>query len=139
MVLSVFMLHSVKGIETATSEFAGLGFAAIPAILIYAIFNTALPEEILFRGFILKRLSGKCGFKGANTMQSIIFGIIHGAMFFSLTGPVKAVLIILFTGMIAWAMGFLNEKCADGSILPSWCIHAIANIFSGICSAFMLF
>ena len=139
MVLSVFMLHSIKGIETATSDFAGLGAAAIPAILVYAIFNTALPEEILFRGFILKRLSGKCGFVGANTMQSIIFGIIHGWMFFSLVGSVKAVLITVFTGMIAWAMGFLNEKGADGSILPSWCIHAVANIFSGICSAFLFF
>lgn len=139
MVLSIFMLYSVKGIETATSEFAGLGFAAIPAILVYAIFNTSLPEEILFRGFMLKRLSGKCGFKEANLMQSITFGIIHGAMFFSLTGPVKAALITVFTGMIAWAMGYLNEQRADGSILPSWCIHAIANIFSGICSAFLVF
>ncbi len=139
MVLSVFMLYSVKGIETATSEFAGLGLAAIPAILIYAIFNTSLPEEILFRGFILKRLSAQSGFKSANLMQSILFGIIHGAMFFSLTGPVKAVLITGFTGLIAWAMGYLNEQRADGSILPSWCIHAVANIFSGICSAFLLF
>ena len=139
MVLSVFMLHSVKGIETATSEFTGLGAAAIPAILVYAILNTSLPEEILFRGFIIKRLSGKCGFQGANLMQSFIFGIIHGAMFFSLTGPVKAALITGFTAMIAWAMGYLNEQRADGSILPSWCIHAIANIFSGICAAFLLF
>ena len=36
-------------------------------------------------------------------------------------------------------MGFVNEKKAGGSILPSWCIHAVANLFSGICSAFMLF
>jgi len=35
-------------------------------------------------------------------------------------------------------MGYINEKKADGSILPSWSIHAIANIFSGVCSAFLL-
>ena len=63
---------------------------------------------------------------------------MHGVMFFSAAGPVKAVLITLFTGSIGWLMGYINEKKADGSILPSWSIHAIANIFSGVCSAFLL-
>ena len=47
----------IKGIETATSEFTGLGIMAIPAIVVYAAFNTAFPEELLFRGFLLKRLT----------------------------------------------------------------------------------
>ena len=139
MLVSVFMLTSLKGVEMATSDFAGLGIGALPAILVYAIFNTALPEEMLFRGFILKRLANKTGFTEANIFQALIFGVIHGAMFFSLTGPVKAVLIILFTGIIGWFMGYINEKKAGGSIMPSWMIHSIANIFSGICSAFLLF
>jgi hypothetical protein len=36
-------------------------------------------------------------------------------------------------------MGYVNEKKAGGSILPGWGIHAVANIFSGICSAFIIF
>jgi hypothetical protein len=36
-------------------------------------------------------------------------------------------------------MGYVNEKKAGGSIIPGWCIHAIANIFSGACAAFSLF
>lgn len=139
LLLSVFMLISVRGMETATSEFSGLGASAIPAILVYAIFNTALPEEILFRGFLLKRVASKFNFTAGNTVQSVLFGLMHGVMFFLVAGPLKAVLIVLFTGVIGWFMGYLNEKKAGGSIIPSLIIHSTANIFSGLCSAFLIF
>ena len=139
LILSVFILYFLKGVETATSDFSGLGASAIPAILIYAILNTALPEEILFRGFLLKRISNKFGFAAGNIVQALLFGLLHGVMFFSAVGAVKALVVIVFTGGIGWGMGYTNEKGSGGSILPSWCIHAIANIFSGLCSAFLLF
>ncbi len=43
----VLTLYVVRGMETATSEFTGLGAAALPAIVVYAAFNTAFPEELL--------------------------------------------------------------------------------------------
>ena len=52
---------------------------------------------------------------------------------------IAAVIILVFTAMIAWAMGYINEKKANGSIIPSWIIHTIANIFSGVCAAFVIF
>ena len=130
--------YLIKGVETAVSEFAGLGASAIPAIIIYATFNTAFPEELLFRGFLLKRLANKFGFHIANFTQALLFGLMHGAMFFSLVGVVKAVLIIGFTGAIAWFMGYVNEKCSKGSIIPSWTIHTVSNLFAGICAAFSI-
>lgn len=139
MALSAYMLYSLRDIEMATSDFNGLGAAAIPAILIYAVLNTSLPEEIVFRGFLLKRISAKFGFHAGNTVQALLFGIMHGVMFFSYTGIVKAVVITLFTGVIGWLMGYVNEKKAEGSLIPGWCIHAVANIFSGLCAAFMIF
>ena len=139
LILSVYVLKSVSNVETATSMFSGAGITAVPGIMVYAFLNTSLPEEILFRGFLLKRLSGKIGFTVSNALQSIIFGLMHGALFFTAAGVVKAILIVVFTGAIGWCMGYVNEKKSGGSILPSWCIHAAANIFSGICSAFMLF
>ena len=139
LLLGAYSLYIVKGIETATSDFKGLGTAAIPAILVYALFNTAFPEEIIFRGFLLKRLQNKFGFKAANSVQAVVFGIVHAIMFFNLVGIVKAVIILVFTAAIAWFMGYINEKRADGSIIPSWIIHSIANIFSGLCAAFMIF
>lgn len=131
-------LYAVKDIETAASEFSGLGVTAIPAIVIYAAFNTAFPEELLFRGFILKRLANKFGFVTANIIQALLFGLLHGVIFFPLTGTLKTVLIILFTGVIAWFMGYINEKRSDGSIIPSWIIHTASNLFSGICAAFLI-
>ena len=138
MTVSILTLYLIKDIETATSEFKGLGISALLPALIYAIFNTSLPEEIFFRGFLLKRLSNKFGFRVANVIQSIIFGLLHGIMFFSLVGIVKAMIIILLTGIIAYAMGYVNEKKANGSILPSWFIHALSNIFASIIAMFSI-
>lgn len=134
----VLTLYALRGVETATSEFAELGLVAIPAIIVYATFNTAFPEELLFRGFLLKRLANKLGFNIANLIQALLFGLLHGAMFFSIVGVIKSILIIVFTGAIAWFMGYINEKNSNGSIIPSWIIHTISNLFSGICAAFAI-
>jgi len=131
-------LYATKDIETATSEFAGLGITAVPAIIIYAAFNTAFPEELLFRGFLLKRIANRLGFNTANFIQAFLFGVLHGVMFFSIAGAIKTIIIILFTGTIAWYMGVINEKSSNGSIIPSWIIHTISNLFSGICAAFSI-
>lgn len=127
---SVYTLYIIKDIETAASEFKGLGVSALLPALIYAIFNTSLPEEIFFRGFLLKRLSHKVGFRIANIIQSSIFGLLHGILFFGFAGILKAIIIILLTGASAFAMGYVNERKANGSILPSWFIHALSNIFA---------
>ena len=138
IVSGALTLYTIRDIETATSEFTGLGVAAIPAIVVYAAFNTAFPEELLFRGFILKRLANKFGFNIANFIQALLFGLLHGAIFFALVGVLKTILIIIFTGVIAWFMGYINEKNANGSIIPSCIIHTISNLFSGIYAAFSI-
>lgn len=138
ILLGSLILYILQYVETATSEFTGLGVQAVPSIIIYAALNTALPEEILFRGFLLKRLQNKIGFIGANVIQALLFGLLHGAMFLTLVGIIKSMLIILFTGIIAWFMGYINEKKANGSIIPSLIIHTVSNLFSGICSAFLI-
>lgn len=138
MILSVLTLYMIKDVETATSKFQGLGISGLLPALVYAIFNTSLPEEIFFRGFLQKRLSNKFDFLIANIVQSTLFGLMHGIMFFSLTGALKAVMLILLTGTVAFAMGYINEKKANGSIIPSWTIHALANIFSSVIEMFSI-
>ena len=138
LAISLVFLKGLNNIESATSEFQGLGFAALPAIFIYAVFNTSLPEEILFRGFILKRLANKIGFTKANFIQGILFGILHGVMFFPLVGNLKSILIILLTSLIALSMGYINEKLSGGSIIPSWIIHAFSNLIAGLYAAFYI-
>ena len=79
--VSVFTLYLTKDVETATSEFEGLGISALLPAFVYAVFHTSLPEELLFRGFLLKRLSHPFGFRAANIIQGLLFGLLHGAMF----------------------------------------------------------
>ena len=97
LIVSFITIYLIKDIETVTSEFAGMGVSALLPALIYAIFNTALPEEILFRGFLLKRIASKFGYMIANIIQSTIFGLLHGFMFFYVLGIVKTIVIIFFT------------------------------------------
>ena len=136
---SIFIFPLTRSIETATSTFSGMGLKALPSILIYSFLQTSLPEELLFRGFLLKRLVNHMPFFFANTIQAIAFGLLHGILFVSLVSIEITLFITLFTGVIAAYLGFVNEKKAGGSILTSWIIHALANIFSGIVAAFSLF
>lgn len=136
MVLPYFLLFFRSWFDpskTAAADFSGKGIGALPAILAYAILGTALPEEIFFRGFLLKRLQGKLGFLGANLVQSLLFGLIHALMFIQLIGFLKAVLIFAFISLIAYVFGAINEKKAGGSILPSFFIHAFTNTAAGLC------
>ena len=55
-VLSVVLLSSAAG-GTASSRFAGSGIYGAIAVLFYAFIQTGLSEEILFRGFLGKKLS----------------------------------------------------------------------------------
>lgn len=78
-------------------------------------------------------------FNVANIIQSILFALLHGVMFFPLVGVEKSLLIITFTGLVAYFLGFINEVKFKGSIIPSWIIHALSNIFAGLSSAFLFF
>lgn len=138
-VTSIGILALIQGVKMATSVFYGAGIRALPSAIVYAFLTTALSEEILFRGFLLKRIANRWGFTTANIIQAVIFGILHGAMFFPLVGVLKAGIIIAFTGGIGWCMGYVNEKKAGGSIVPSWLIHGIANLFSASMSMFAIF
>ena len=136
---SIFIFPLTRSIETATSAFSGMGLKALPSILIYSFLQTSLPEELLFRGFLLKRLVNHMPFVFANTIQAIAFGLLHGVLFASVVSLEVTFFIIFFTGAIAAYLGFVNEKKAGGSILTSWIIHALANILSGLVVAFSLF
>ena len=57
-------------------------------------------------------------------------------MFVSVVESMKLLLIVVFTGAIAWCIGYINESKANGSIIPGWIIHGIANLFSAFISMF---
>lgn len=139
LLLSLYLLFITKDIETATSQFSGLGVSGIAGAVVYSFIQTSFTEELFFRGFLLKRIGHKFGFYAGNIIQSVLFALLHCAMFISLTDAFHVVLITLFTGIIAFIMGYINEQEAEGSIFPSWFIHGAANMVSSIFSLFRVF
>ncbi|MCR5448413.1 MAG: CPBP family intramembrane metalloprotease [Solobacterium sp.] len=126
-----------EGVTTAGSQFAGEGLKAVPAALCYAFIRTALSEEILLRGFILKQLQNQFGFITGNTVQALLFGLIHGIPFGLITRSIFTfVLLTLLPGIIGWYQGWLNEKQCSGSIVPSWLMHGFINLISAVFSLF---
>ena len=124
-----------EGVTTAGAQFAGQGLVAIPSVIFYAFLRTALSEEILFRGFILKRVQEKLGFAVGNTVQAVLFGLMHGIPFGIATKSVPAFLLLtLMPGLFGWYQGWLNEKQCGGSIVPSWVLHGCVNFVTAIMS-----
>ncbi|MGF7048083.1 membrane protease YdiL (CAAX protease family) [Paenibacillus sp. DS2015] len=116
----------------ATSQFIGQGMSAFIPALIYGFLQTGFSEELFFRGFLTKRLVHKFGFQIGNGIQGLLFGLMHGLMFLSVAGLLGAMIITLFTGIVGWLMGWINEKQSDGSILSSWLLHGCANTLASI-------
>lgn len=136
--LSFVLFRWLYSIKTGFADFSGKGIGALPTILAIAILGTALPEEIFFRGFLLKRLQGKLGFLGANLVQSLLFGLMHALMFIQQTDVLIAMVIFAYTSLIAFVLGAINEQQANGSILPSFFIHTLVNTTAGLLFAFSL-
>lgn len=126
--IGLIVANYSEGITMAGSSFAGKGAAAVPAILAYGYIRTGLAEELLFRGFLGKRISSKFGFAVGNTIQALLFGALHGVPFGMATGSIfVTILMTILPGMFGWFQGWLNEKRCGGSILPSWLLHGTMN------------
>ncbi|MHC1750889.1 MAG: lysostaphin resistance A-like protein [Cellulosilyticaceae bacterium] len=136
LLMLIIMTQLMGDIDTAASQFSNQGWKAFPHILFFSIVQTGLSEEIFFRGFLGKRFINKFGFKVGNTIQAVLFGLIHGIPFGLATGSILiTMLLILLPGIIGWIQGWMNERCSGGSIIPSWITHATMNILSGLSMA----
>jgi len=119
--------------STMTGKFRamGPGISTLVVLVAAAVIKTSLSEEILFRGFVAKRLIAWLGFQVGNISQAFIFGIIHFAIFINLSeGLFFPIAILIISGLGAYISAYLNEKLANGSIIPGWISHAMANLVS---------
>lgn len=128
----------VNSSDMATSKFLGQGISALIPALIYSFLQTGFSEELFFRGFLTKRLINQFGFKIGNIVQSLLFGLMHGLLFISLTGLIGSIIIIVITGLTGWLMGWINEKQSNGSIISSWLLHGCANTIASVIAMFDL-
>lgn len=124
-----------EGVTTAGSQFKGQGIAALPAVLFYAFLRTALSEEILFRGFLLKRLQNRFCFAAGNAVQAVLFGLMHGIPFGLVTKSAAVFLLLTaIPGLFGWYQGWLNERQCGGSVIPSWLLHGCMNFLTAVLS-----
>lgn len=114
-------------------SFRQTGWSAqtVAVLLLWAVVQTSLTEEIFFRGFLCKRLSEKWGWRTGCAVQAALFGALHLPAVWG-KGLLPALVILLLTGGIGFALGWLCQRRAGGSILYGWCIHAVANILSTV-------
>lgn len=119
--------------ESVTGRIHELGFGpqAVLMVLIMALLKTSLSEEIFFRGFVAKRLIAWLGFQTGNIIQAVIFGLIHTLLFLTISkNPLFLFVIFLFPALGAYFKAYLNEKMADGSIIPGWIAHGFGNVLA---------
>jgi membrane protease YdiL (CAAX protease family) len=140
LMLPLLSMPGFKEVATAPHTVAGrlrsLGFTGRSVILLilYAVFQTSLSEEILFRGFLAKRLIRWLGFAAGCTLQSVLFGAIHGLLFVApgapAPSPARVAMVVVPPAVAGWLIGYINERIGRGSILPGWCSHALANVLA---------
>jgi membrane protease YdiL (CAAX protease family) len=110
---------------------AGFSFEMVLVVIVVSWIKTALAEEILFRGFLAKRLIRRWGFVAGNTVQAAVFGVVHGALLMLLSEhpiPLPALAaVVLFPGAAGYLLGWIKEKQGNGSILPGYVAHALGN------------
>lgn len=70
---SIIINTFMKSSDMATNQFYKKGLSVLPSILFYSVIQTALSEEILFRGFLGKRFINKFGFIKFVKVNNILY------------------------------------------------------------------
>lgn len=133
-------LQVVAQSGSATSNnFRGLGSAAVPAAIITGLLSNGFCEELMYRGFILKRFKARIGAVGAIVLTAALFSLMHNALILLAGISVSFsyhVGTFLFPFIGALLLGYANEILFDGSIWPSILLHGIGNAISFVTAAY---
>lgn len=123
-IVSYFISHDVS------SNFENMGFVAIVPSFIVCFIQNGLCEEILFRGFIGKRLISKFGKNSGILMQAILFGFMHIGLALAMDLSINISLLVsyfIIPTAAGWMLGYIDEKIYNGSIVPSILLHGMVN------------
>ena len=125
--------------ENAVSQYRGMGASAIFRGLLFGIIQTGASEEIFFRGFLAKRFIKVLGFVAGNILQAALFGLLHVALLLLAIASfdlLQVCLLFLVPFLGGLLFGYVNERQAGGSIIPSWCMHSAGNVITSIIAMF---
>jgi len=136
VVPGLLQLRMTQEVTTSYSRLEGLGVAGITSVILFAWIQTSLSEEIVFRGFLLKRLMSKLGFTIATVIQAILFGLIHLVLAWGQVDVLTGIVVAVYPIIPALIIAYVNERKAGGSILPGWIIHGTANTLYGLVQLF---
>lgn len=123
--------------QPSADSFKDLGLVAVIPAFFVSFIQQAMAEEILFRGFIMKRLVSGTGLLAGNIIQAAIFGSVH--VLFSISDSknlIAYVIIFISTAAGGWLLGYLSEKLLNGSIIPSIMLHGLGNFIMVLSVAF---
>ena len=102
--------------------------------LLGSVSITPISEEILFRGFILKKLSGMTSFGRANLITSILFVGVHYPNWLWVNGLQRWILITSISILtLSLLLGWLVKK--TDSLYPSIAAHIVNNFISTLLKA----
>ncbi len=111
-----------------TSEQMTQWFIGIPAILTTAFLLQAIPEELLFRGQMQKRLHRWIGDAGVIAVSTLGFGLMHVISL----GPANALeQANLIAVVVGWAFTCAVARYLTGSIWMAVGIHGGFHIWKG--------
>lgn len=125
--MSAWFMPLVSG-ENSTSMFHALGWGGLPSALAWALVQTSLTEETLFRGLLLKRTAARFGFWAGNITQALVFGLVHTALYLTVFDVGLSVGVGVFTAALGLVIGYINERLAGGSLVASYAGHALSNL-----------
>lgn len=110
---------------SAQRQFVGLGLGvrAITLAFLNGVVQTALAEELLFRGLIAGSLLRRLPLAWANLVQALIFLVPHFAILL-IAPEVWVILPVVFAGALVF--GWIRIK--SGSIIGPWLMHASGNV-----------
>jgi uncharacterized protein len=103
---------------------------ALPAAALFSIVASSVCEEILFRGFVLRELWERLGFRPANLMAAALFTLVHWPYWVWAAGGFHPGLIFISGSvfLLALFLGYL-VKLTD-SLWPSVVAHVVNNQLS---------
>ncbi len=134
LVLALFpdIRGALGGAGTAAGRLREVGPSALGIwlLLVGALIQTSLSEEILFRGFVAKRLIERLGFPRGNLLHAAIFALPHLALLLipaARPTVAGAAGLFLYPCTMALIIAYINERVGNGSIVPGWWAHALGN------------
>ncbi|MFT3860733.1 lysostaphin resistance A-like protein [Micropruina sp.] len=112
---------------------AGSGYFAWLAVVLVAVVQTALSEELFFRGFMLNWLGGKRGGAvAANAIQALCCGALRfaGHWVFIDRGLGAGLAVFALGVGSALMVGWVRQRTA--SLLLPWAAHGSGNLIAGL-------